>query len=148
MLKDEEYLRIARESSSFYNAWFLDNEIGGVYFNVLANGLPYALGTERTKGSHSMAGYHAFELAFLAAVYTNLLITKEPMDFFFKPLSNGYPDNILRVAPDILPCGSIKIDKVWIDNEPYNDFDSQALTVNLPVNHGQIKVKVRIAAVA
>ena len=41
-----------------------------VYFNVLANGIPYLLGTERQKGSHSMAGYHSFELAYLATVYT------------------------------------------------------------------------------
>ena len=148
VLKDDEYLRIARESSSFYNAWFLDTEVGGVYFNVLANGLPYALGTERTKGSHSMAGYHSFELAFLAAVYTNLLITKQPMDFFFKPVPGGFPDNILRVQPDILPPGSIKIDKVWIDNEPYNDFNADDLTVNLPLDHEEIKVKVRIVAVS
>ena len=39
-----------RESAAFYNAWFLDTDAGGVYFNVLANGLPYALGTERGKG--------------------------------------------------------------------------------------------------
>jgi len=61
-LKDAEYLRYARESSSFYNAWFLDRDSGGVYFNVLANGLPYLMGTERQKGSHSMSGYHSFEL--------------------------------------------------------------------------------------
>ena len=41
-----------------------------VYFNVLANGIPYLLGTERQKGSHSMAGYHSFELAYLSTVYT------------------------------------------------------------------------------
>ena len=32
-----------------------------------------------------MAGYHSFELAYLAAVYTNLLIRNEPMDFYFRP---------------------------------------------------------------
>ena len=56
-----------------------------MYFNVLANGIPYLLGTERLKGSHSMSGYHSFELCYLAAVYTNLLITKQPMDLYFKP---------------------------------------------------------------
>ena len=70
----------AREAAAFYNAWFFDYDEGAVYFNVLANGIPYLLGTERQKGSHSMAGYHSFELCYLATVYTNLLITKEPMD--------------------------------------------------------------------
>jgi mannose/cellobiose epimerase-like protein (N-acyl-D-glucosamine 2-epimerase family) len=49
----QEHLKLARESSAFYNAWFLDQDSGGVYFNVLANGLPYLLGTERMKGTPS-----------------------------------------------------------------------------------------------
>ena len=32
-----------------------------------------------------MSGYHSTELCYLAAVYTNLLITKQPLDFYFKP---------------------------------------------------------------
>ena len=62
---DDEALRLGREAAAFYNAFFFDYEEGSVYFNVLANGIPYLLGTERQKGSHSMAGYHSFELAFL-----------------------------------------------------------------------------------
>lgn len=142
--QDPEHLRLARESAAFYNTWFLDTDSGGVYFNVLANGFPYALGTERGKGSHSMAGYHSFELAYLAAVYTNLLITKEPMDFFFKPIPGGFQDNLLRVHPDILPSGSVEIAQAWINGHAYDDFDAKALTVKLPPNHGEIKVRVRL----
>ncbi len=143
-LKDE-FLRYAREGTSFYNAYFLDHYAGGVYFNVLGNGLPYALGTERDKGSHSMAGYHSFELCYLAAIYTNLLVIKEPMDFYFKPQPEGFPGNILRVAPDILPPDSIRIKQVWIDGHDYKDFDAKALTVKLPDNYpAGTKVKVRI----
>ncbi len=76
---DSEYQKHAREAAAFYNAFFLDHEDGGVYFNTLANGLPYLVGNERLKGSHSMSGYHSMELCYLAAVYTNLLITKQPM---------------------------------------------------------------------
>ena len=76
-----------------------------MYFNVLANGVPYLLGNERFKGSHSMSGYHSTELCYLAAVYTNLLINKQPMDFYFKPHPDGFENRILRVAPDILPAG-------------------------------------------
>ncbi|MBD2211668.1 AGE family epimerase/isomerase [Nostoc linckia FACHB-104] len=145
---NKEYHRLARESAAFYNAWFLDLEEGGVYFNVLANGIPYlAGGNERGKGSHSMSGYHSFELCYLAAVYTNLLITKQPMDFYFKPIPGGFPDNILRVSPDILPPGSIKIGKCEIDGEPYSNFDAQALTVNLPKTNERVKVKVQIVPV-
>ena len=146
--KEDEYKRLAREASAFYNAWFLDLEEGGVYFNVLANGIPYlAGGNERGKGSHSMSGYHSFELCYLAAVYTNLLITRQPMDFYFKPIPGGFPDNILRVSPDILPPGSIKIAKCEIDGEPYSNFNAEALTVTLPKTDERVKVKVQIVPV-
>jgi mannose/cellobiose epimerase-like protein (N-acyl-D-glucosamine 2-epimerase family) len=144
VLGDQEYLRLARESQAFYNAFFLDHDDGGVYFNVLANGIPYLTGTERFKGSHSMSFYHASELCYLAAVYTNLLITKNPMHFYFKPLPNSFKRNILRVSPDILPPGSIRIGAAWIDGEPYDNFDAEALTVKLPDTKDQVRVKVRL----
>jgi hypothetical protein len=127
-LKKPEYRKLAQESSAFYNAWFLDNDSGAVYFNTLASGLPYLLGTERDKGSHSMGAYHSCELCYLAAVYTNLLITKQPMDFYFRPQPGGFKDNILRVSPDILPPGSIKIEQCWIDDVEYTNFDADELT--------------------
>ena len=141
---DEEWLRLARESEAFYNAWFLDYDYGSVYFNVLASGVPYLLGTERLKGSHSMAGYHSFELAYLAAVYFKLLVAKEPMDLYFSPLPGASPDGILRVAPDILPAGSIKIGEVTIDGEHYTDFDAEALTVRVPAGSKRRKIRVQI----
>ncbi|NET43731.1 AGE family epimerase/isomerase [Okeania sp. SIO2B3] len=145
VLGEPEYHRLAREAAAFYNAWFLDTEDGGVYFNVLANGIPFlASGNERGKGSHSMSGYHSTELCFLAAVYTNLLVTKQPMDFYFKPIPGGFPDNILRVSPDILPPGSIKIGSVEIDGQPYSDFDAEKLSVKLPDTKERVKVKVNI----
>jgi len=146
-LGDSEYLRIARESEAFYNAYHLDHDDGGVYFNVLANGLPYLLGTERFKGSHSMSFYHASELCYLSAVYNNLLIFKRPMDFYFKPQPSAFPRNILRVSPDILPEGSIRIGEVWINDEPYKNFDANNLTVKLPTTKEQVRVKVRVEPV-
>ncbi len=136
-LGDAKYRTLSQESSAFYNAWFPDHDSGGVYFNVLANGVPYLLGTERLKGSHSMSGYHSFELCYLAATYTNLLVTKQPLDLYFKPQPGGFKDNILRVAPDILPPGSIKIEEVWINGQRHTDFDAEALTVTLPSGSGK-----------
>jgi hypothetical protein len=102
------------------------------------------MGNERLKGSHSMSGYHSMELCYLAAVYTNLLIAKQPMDFYFKPHPGAFKDNILRVSPDILPPGSIKIGAVEINGEAYTNFDADALTVKLPDTKEQVKVKVQI----
>lgn len=145
VFKDDEYKRLARESAAFYNAFFLDHDDGAVYFNTLANGLPYLLGNERLKGSHSMSGYHSTELCYLAAIYQNLLIYKRPMDFYFKPYPNGFKDNILRVSPDILPPNSIYIESVEVDGKPYTDFDANGLTVKVPAGDQRVKIKVRIA---
>jgi hypothetical protein len=94
-----------------------------------------------------MSGYHSTELCYLAAVYTNLLITKQPLDFYFKPLPGAFRDNLLRVSPDILPPGSIRLSEVWLDDQPYSNFDAAALTVNLPDTQEQVRVKVRLAPV-
>lgn len=146
--KKPEYTKIARESAAFYNAWFLDTQEGGVYFNVLANGIPYELGTERGKGSHSMAGYHSFELAYLSAVYFNLLCNNKPMDFFFAPTAGTLPNDTLRVSPDILPEGSVHIGQVWINGKLHADFDAKKLTVKLPATGGRLKVRVRLVPAA
>ena len=142
-----DYLNFAREGTAFYNGWFLDYEEGGIYFNVLANGQPYALGTERGKGSHSMAGYHSFELCYLAAIYTNLLIKKQSMDFYFCPEPNAWENNILRVAPDLLPKGTIELSEVWIEGKSYKDFDSEKMHIFLPESDKSLKVRCRIAPV-
>ncbi len=143
-LGDERALRLARESAAFYNAFFLDHDDGAVYFNVLANGLPYLMGTERFKGSHSMSNYHASELCYLAAVYTNLLITKQPMDFYFKPKPGGFKNATLRVAPDILPPGSVSIGEVWVDDQPYTNFAADKLTVKIPASDAPVRIKARL----
>jgi mannose/cellobiose epimerase-like protein (N-acyl-D-glucosamine 2-epimerase family) len=144
VLGDQEYQRLARESAAFYNAFFLDHDDGAIYFNVLANGTPYLMGTERFKGSHSMSGYHSTELCYLAATYTNLLITKQPLDLYFKPYPNGFRHNILRVSPDILPPGSIRLSEVWANGEKYSHFDADALTVRVPDSKEAVPIKVRI----
>ncbi len=144
ILGDEDFLKWARESSSFYNAFFLDHDDGATYFNVLASGIPYLMGTERFKGSHSSSGYHTTELCYLAAVYTNLLITRQPMDFHFKPIPGGFPRNILRVSPDILPPGSIRIGEVWVNEEPYKSYDAENLTVKIPDTKVAPRIKVRL----
>ena len=54
------------------------------------------------------------------------------MDFYFKPRAGSLKDNILRVSPDLLPPGSVRISDVWVDGVRYTDFDALGLTVHLP----------------
>lgn len=139
-----EYLQEARQAAAFYNAFFLDHDEGAVYFNVLADGMPYLLGTERFKGSHSMSMYHSSELCFLSTVYTNLLIRKEPLTLWFKPLPDGFPDRRLRVSPDLLPPGSVQIDSVEIDGHRHNRFDRHQLHVDLPDSQERLPIRVTL----
>ena len=58
-------------------------------------------------------------------------------------MPGAFKDNLLRVAPDILPPGRVRLAKVWIDGEPYTDFDADALTVTLPqTDSSRVRVKV------
>ena len=141
---NSEYKKYADESAAFYNAFFLDHNDGGVYFNVLANGTPYLMGTERFKGSHSMSAYHSTELCFLSTVYIDLMIQKRPLDLFFKPMANGFENRILRVSPDMLPPGSMRITACTIDGQPYNNFNSEKLYVQLPTSDNRLSVKVTV----
>lgn len=145
-LGDETYKKLAREAGAFYSIYQLDHDDGAVYFNVLSNGLPYLLGNERKKGSHSMSAYHSVELAYLSTVYLNLLHTKQPVDLYFKPLVHGFVDNVLRVQPDMLPKGAARITQVWVDDQPWTRFDPEAFTVELPNLPYRPKIKVRIEA--
>ena len=147
ILKKPDYQKYARESTAFYNTFFLDHDDGAVYFNVLNNGIPYLLGTERLKGSHSMSAYHSVELCYLSAVYTNLLSTKKPLDLYFKPLPGAFRDDILRVSPDILPAGSVVIDSVTVNGVAWNKFDAEKLTVTIPATNDRPKIKVTLRAV-
>jgi hypothetical protein len=73
-----------------------------------------------------------------------LLITKQPLDLYFKPYPNGFRRNLLRVSPDILPPGSIRLSEVWANDEPYSQFDADGLTVRIPESKEPVKIKVRI----
>jgi mannose/cellobiose epimerase-like protein (N-acyl-D-glucosamine 2-epimerase family) len=145
--KRPEYAKQAREGAAFYNAWMLDTGAGGVYFNVLANGIPFELGGERSKGSHSMAMYHSAELAFLSAVYTNLLCNDQPMDLFFQPQPGAF-GGVLRVSPDLLPPKSVKITQVWVNGHEHRDFDEFGLTIALPHSTEPPTIRVRVAPAA
>ncbi|HEV2636440.1 MAG TPA: DJ-1/PfpI family protein [Actinocrinis sp.] len=141
---DPQFLAEARSAEFFYNAFFLDHDEGGVYFNATADGLPFLLGTERLKGSHSMSMYHSTELCLLAVTYNNLLIFGKPLTLHFKPEPEALPGRVLHVSPDLLPAGRARIGHVTVDGRDHEDYDRDGLTVRLPDVHGRVKVRVRI----
>jgi mannose/cellobiose epimerase-like protein (N-acyl-D-glucosamine 2-epimerase family) len=136
----------ARAAQAFYNAFFLDHDEGAVYFNVLADGSPYALGTERLKGSHSMSMYHSAELCFLGEVYADLLVHGRDLRLFFRPVPDDLPGGVLRVSPDLLPPGAVQLDEVEVDGVRWQRFDRHALTVDLGPGREPVQVRVTLTA--
>ncbi len=143
--KNKNYLALARETAAFYNTFFLDHQDGGVYFTVLADGHPYLQGDERLKGSHAMSAYHAFELPFMAHIYTNLFVLNQDIMLYYRPLPNNSFNKKLYVAPDIFPNNMVILSKVWIDGKPYEKFDPKEMLVHLPESNHALNVRVKIS---
>ena len=135
---------LADVSSDFYNSCFLDHDNGGVFFSVTGDGTPWLLGQERLKGSHSMGGYHAFELCFYASLYGNILLRQKEQTLFFKVIPDQIDDGCLNVAPDLMPAGSVEVAIVRINGELWPSFCSQMMTVDLPPGSEPIVVEVTL----
>jgi hypothetical protein len=112
---DRRYLELARESSAFWNLFFLDRERQGYYFRTTEDGLPILEGQYGMKSSHAI-GYHAFELAYLAHLYTRTHIaagdgTDNSFCLYFKIDTLELQESI-NVLPDFMPPGHVRISSV------------------------------------
>jgi hypothetical protein len=94
-----------------------------------------------------MSMCHAAELCYLATVYERLLLNKEPLTLWFKPRPDGFSDRTLRVAPDALPPGQVRLDWVEVDGRSYPAFDPVAMTVKLPDSDKALSVRVQLSPV-
>ena len=112
---DRLYLDLARESSAFWNVFFLDRERQGYFFRTTENGVPVIEGEYGRKGGHAI-GYHAFELAYLAHVYTRSFVaagggSDNGFCLYFKAQSD--PDlTSINVLPDFMPPGKLEIARI------------------------------------
>lgn len=113
--RDEKYLALARESSAFWNLFFLDRERQGYFFRVTENGLPIIEGQYGMKSSHAI-GYHAFELSYLAHIYTRTFVaagggSDNSFCLYFK-VCNTRQQKSINVLPDFMPPGRVRIIRV------------------------------------
>lgn len=132
-----EYLKLAREQAAFYNTFFLNHDDNGVYFRTNGDGLPYLVGDYRQAGGHSKSGYHAFELCYLADMYTKMYVTKEKFTLHFKPTDAPRENpNVLNVAPEFVEHGTVKIFSYSVNGEERFPADPFEMTVKL--NPGEL----------
>jgi hypothetical protein len=101
-------------------------------------------GQEGQKGGHSMGGYHAFELCLCASSYGNLALRQETLSLHFLVVADRLPNRILRVAPDLLPTGSVRLGSVLIQGKPWFEFNATDLTVCLPAGQDSVAIEVRL----
>jgi hypothetical protein len=115
-LNDQKDLELARESSAFWNLFFLDRERQGYFFRVTENGRPVIEDGYGVKGNHAI-GYHAFELSYLAHIYTRTFVaagsgSDNSFCMYFNVMES--PDQTsINVLPDFMPPGKLEVCKVF-----------------------------------
>jgi mannose/cellobiose epimerase-like protein (N-acyl-D-glucosamine 2-epimerase family) len=139
--RHEEFLQLARDCIAFWNMTFLDLEHHGVYFDVTDDGFPALRGVRALKGSHSMSGYHVFELSFLAQLYIRTFVTKTPFRLYFRPCPTRQNASI-NVMPDYLPAGSLQIGRVFVNGEVFERVDRDDFRVHLEETSTEVDVAV------
>jgi mannose/cellobiose epimerase-like protein (N-acyl-D-glucosamine 2-epimerase family) len=147
---DEKYLLLAREMAAFWNLFFLDRDRGGIYFRTMENGLPYIQGVYGTKGSHSMSGYHAFELNYLAHIYTRVYVplgkSNGCFTLYFRPdCSSGLRS--LNILPDFFPPGKIKVHEISVNGVNRGAVNHDSFQVPLDGSTGDTEVAVTFCLV-
>ncbi len=114
------WLQLARECEAFWNLFFLDRDRQGIFFRTNENGDPIINGDYANKGGHSISGYHAFELNYLAHLYTRAFVASAEQQseqdvpdtnfcLYFKVPGDCGSINVL---PDFVPPRRLRISAV------------------------------------
>lgn len=145
--RNAEHLKLAREMMAFWNLFFLDHDNRGVFFRVSADGVPIIQGNYAQKAGHSVAGYHSFELNYLAHTYVCTYVrpyakpqtmtgeaafptTDHNFCLFFRPDKNAR-HTTLNVLPDFLPPGAVEIRSIAVNGVPRANFNPDNFQIEL-----------------
>ncbi|MBF0151892.1 MAG: N-acyl-D-glucosamine 2-epimerase [Magnetococcales bacterium] len=115
----QDYLRLARFMSAFWNLFFIDQDNRKIYFRTNEEGDPVIEGQYGIQGGHAIAGYHAFELNYLAHIYIRTFVDREDaytenFVLYYRPVrTNGI--STLNVMPDFFRPGDLMIAGIQID---------------------------------
>lgn len=151
---ERQFLDLAREAIAFWNIFFLDRDRQGIFFRTTDNGLPFVQGSYANKGGHSISGYHAFELNYLAHLYIRSYVISDVKDdnnfsIYFK-LSSRRDQESINVLPDFFPPGSLRIATIRMDGvdrtddlKPGNPDDFQ---IAVPLASHEIELEVEFAS--
>jgi hypothetical protein len=126
-----EYLELARETTAFWNAFFLDHDECAVYFRTTADGTPYLVGPSyRDATSHAKSGYHCYELAYLAHVYLSTYVTKRPFALNFM-LDRRCGQRSINVLPDFMRPGTLCVKRINVAGVDRDSVDPTDFKIEL-----------------
>jgi hypothetical protein len=146
--RDSEHRKLAREMMAFWNQYFLDHDNRGVFFRVTDDGSPVIQGTYSQKAGHSVAGYHSFELNYLAHTYLRVYVhphgkvrtptgdspfpaVEQNFCLFFRPDARC-AHTTLNVLPDFLPPGAVEIARVTVGGVEQNKPPPGHFQIDIP----------------
>jgi hypothetical protein len=141
-----DFLDLARESAAFWNLFFLDHDNRGIFFRVTDSGLPYIQGNYANKAGHAIAGYHMFELNYLAHIYERAYVSQtggedDTFCLFFSPSPSS--DRLwLNVLPDCFAPGTVEITSVYIDGARTSQFDRDIYQIPLTAEQRGSAIRV------
>lgn len=145
--RDKNHRDLAHEMMAFWNLYFLDHDNRGVFFRVTDDGSPVIQGNYSQKAGHAVAGYHSFELNYLAHVYlraylhprsevrtltgrTVFPVVDQTFCLFFRPDARCV-HTTLNVLPDFLPPGVVEIASITVGGVPRTNFDRTNFQIEL-----------------
>ncbi|MBV9490491.1 MAG: hypothetical protein JO069_12320 [Verrucomicrobia bacterium] len=127
--------KLARLCCAFWNLFFLDRDNRKIRFRTTESGEPVIDAVYGQQAGHAIAGYHAFELNYLAHVYMRTYVSKvgsrdDNFVLFFRPDTAGGMRNI-NVLPDFMQPGEVEIHKVKINGFESGNFKKDIYQIPL-----------------
>jgi hypothetical protein len=109
----DRFLELARHCTAFWNLYFVDQENRKIYFRTTESGAPVVQDGYGIQAGHAIAGYHSFELNYLAHFYIRTYAPSpkgEDESFCVTFCPNGDSGiKSLNVLPDFFRPGDVKI---------------------------------------
>ncbi|MDD1725233.1 MAG: AGE family epimerase/isomerase, partial [Methanospirillum sp.] len=135
---EQIYLDLARDMMAWWNAFHLDRENRSILFRIDDNGSPIVKG--RGIAGYDIAGYHAFELNYLAHIYIRCFTDRRSdheVDFclYFRPDTHSV-FNFINVLPDFLKPGTVEIAGITVNGKT-RDYVA-ADNFQIPVNDDEL----------
>ena len=124
---EDRYWTMADESLDFFERHFVDAGDGGVFASTSKTGAPVS----SMKGDFWKASFHEVELGYYAYLYGKLLYREEAIEVHYR-VSEAESEQNLVLTPLMLPEGSLTLDGVTHNGEPWTSFDGATRTLTVP----------------